>query len=407
MYIISIQLSFHSIFPGCHSVPQYLIDCSQFISIMPKQNIKKSKLYPLFCRHNSNYYNDNIANNNDDDDDNDDDLPLTSLLRSSLKKKSSLKEKKRRCTSESAFQSSNSLEAITKKKKSRNKNSNTLSTKESSHHPTSITHSTTDTTTTSNNVPPVNDLVSKNVIDHDDNTTLFHEKNVDSKSIPVNDNIRSELDIDRSQKAKKSDAVSNKRNNSSRHQRLLSDSAMDFIGQCDNIASDNIFSNNRCVGKKRNSNIVNKINARVINGSCLLHHHRCSMKNQRSKSFQSSLSSLPSCLLPKKWITPSWISLEQQQTIVDRNGNNVGGTIDHITWDSMGVLLAVASGRTISIYDWDMVRAADIKGRSERMRNCHGSKWNIPPIVQFMLPCPVGSLIWNPYNIDELAVGFR
>ena len=311
---------------------------------MPKQNIKKSKLYPLFCRHNSNYYNDNIDNNNDDDDDdNDDDLPLTSLLRSSLKKKSSLKEKKRRCTSESAFQSSNSLEAITKKKKSRNKNSNTLSTKESSHHPTSITHSTTDTTTTSNNVPPVNDHVSKNVIDHDDNTTLFHEKNVD---------IRSELDIDRSQEAKKSDAVSNKRNNSSRHQRLFSDSAMDFIGQCDNIASDNIFSNNRCVRKKRNSNIVNKINARVINGSCLLHHHRCSMKNQRSKSFQSSLSSLPSCLLPKKWITPSWISLEQQQTIIDRNGNNVGGTIDHITWDSMGVLLAVASGRTISIYDW-------------------------------------------------------
>ena len=84
-----------------------------------------------------------------------------------------------------------------------------------------------------------------------------------------------------------------------------------------------------------------------------------------------------------------------------------GGNIDHMTWDAMGVLLAVASDRTISIYDWDMLRAADIRGRSDRARSCQDSEFKIPPIAKFQLPQPASSLVWNPFEMDELAVGFR
>ena len=79
-----------------------------------------------------------------------------------------------------------------------------------------------------------------------------------------------------------------------------------------------------------------------------------------------------------------------------------------MAWDAMGVLLAVSSDRTIRIYDWDMLRAADIRGRSDRARNTNDhTEFKIPPIVNFQLPHPVSSLVWNPFEMDELAVGFR
>lgn len=78
-----------------------------------------------------------------------------------------------------------------------------------------------------------------------------------------------------------------------------------------------------------------------------------------------------------------------------------------MAWDTMGVLLAVSIGKIVSIYDWDMVRAADVQGRRDRARGCHESEWNIAPVVRLQVPCPVASLVWNPFNVDQLAVGFR
>ena len=74
----------------------------------------------------------------------------------------------------------------------------------------------------------------------------------------------------------------------------------------------------------------------------------------------------------------------------------------------MGVLLAVATAnKTIVIYDWDMVRAADMMGRKDRARSIKTSEWKLPPIVSFRVPHAVASLEWNPHEMDQLAVGFR
>jgi hypothetical protein len=114
-----------------------------------------------------------------------------------------------------------------------------------------------------------------------------------------------------------------------------------------------------------------------------------------------------------KWRIPSWVSLDQscsgnhQYHPMNGGGANTTRGIDHIVWDMMGVLLAVICNKSIRIYDWDMVRAADIQGRRDRVRNCHKSEWKIQPIISFQLPNPVSSLLWNPYNVDKLAVGFR
>jgi hypothetical protein len=75
--------------------------------------------------------------------------------------------------------------------------------------------------------------------------------------------------------------------------------------------------------------------------------------------------------------------------------------------------LAVASDNMIRIYDWDMVSAADNKGRNQRSRNKADPKnnpretWSIPPVLTFRVPQPVASLAWNPQDMDQLAVGLR
>jgi len=131
------------------------------------------------------------------------------------------------------------------------------------------------------------------------------------------------------------------------------------------------------------------------------------VQNQRSSIAPSS-----SIGWPKKWNIPSWISLEHPSMGHDASGSSTSiggghGTIDRMAWDATGVLLAVASDRTIGIYDWDVLRAADLRGRSDRARRCQDSGFRIPPIARFRVPQPVSSLVWNPFEPDELAVGFR
>jgi hypothetical protein len=111
-------------------------------------------------------------------------------------------------------------------------------------------------------------------------------------------------------------------------------------------------------------------------------------------------SKITSCVSqPKKWKCPSWVSLN-----VGPANKNV---IEHLAWDKMGVLLAVAADKWISIYDWDMVRAANMHGKNDRQRQIKDSEFKIPPILKFRVPSPVACLQWNPHNLDELAIGFR
>ena len=135
----------------------------------------------------------------------------------------------------------------------------------------------------------------------------------------------------------------------------------------------------------------------------------------------------------RQWRSPSWLNLEQSPSSSSRNS-----TIEHLAWDKMGVLLATASSdRTISIYDWDMVRSAHRQSLNEKQRfkaekkrrqlrvkddgleelpngkrshtstSPNRSQWSIPPILTFSVPHAVTSLSWNPHNLDQLAVGFQ
>jgi hypothetical protein len=104
---------------------------------------------------------------------------------------------------------------------------------------------------------------------------------------------------------------------------------------------------------------------------------------------------------PMKWKSPSWVTLEYNATTT---------TVKHICfcWDAMGVLVAIASSDNfIRIFDWDMIRAADRLGRSDRARLLSKSEYKMTPILQFQVPHPVTSLLWNPYHLDQLAMGFR
>ena len=83
----------------------------------------------------------------------------------------------------------------------------------------------------------------------------------------------------------------------------------------------------------------------------------------------------------------------------------------------MGVLLAVAAHSTIRIYDWDMVRAAYLQGQKDQQQRSKNRKNNsepqehsefvIPPVLQFRVPNAVATLKWNPWNEDQLIVGYR
>mmetsp|Transcript_13469 Transcript_13469/g.15390 ORF Transcript_13469/g.15390 Transcript_13469/m.15390 type:complete len:769 (-) Transcript_13469:64-2370(-) len=370
----------------------------------------------------------------EDDDDYDDNLPLISLMRS----EQSTKEKKRRLEYVSAYaanaccienENDNPHTVTTnnnknqKKKKNMGKENAFIRSKESMYPRIAVEVATATTTTTTNTAA----TATSNSRERNSHVTRSNNRSgcdtyVEFETIASN---KSEVKKDRlslsSPQNTKSETATIK--NRSRPRRFYSDSAMDFIAPSDRSksisnnnkqqdeiqqycsnSSDSIANNNN----NRNRNIVSKIDARITNGGNLL-QHRHSLPSQRSSSQSPGH-------WPKKWKTPSWISLVQKPLMgggfgLNRsNGNGSGngsGSIDHMTWDAMGVLLAVATGRTISIYDWDIFRAADIQGRSDCVRNCPESEWKIPPIVQFSLPSPVASLVWNPYNMDELAVGFR
>ena len=184
-------------------------------------------------------------------------------------------------------------------------------------------------------------------------------------------------------------------------QRHYSDTAMDYV------APNQSQQESGQSQVRRVNNVVHKLNRRIINGGCLPRNPL----NQQYSPFGNSrivpnkISSLTSSYCwPRKWRIPSWISLSQQSM-----GSHISGgkNIDHFAWDPMGVLLAVAIDRTITIFDWDMFRAANMRGRSDRARKNLESEFKIPPVVTFRLQQPVASLVWNPFEIDELAVGFR
>jgi hypothetical protein len=111
---------------------------------------------------------------------------------------------------------------------------------------------------------------------------------------------------------------------------------------------------------------------------------------------------------PPSWRIPSWIDLCPGNSLTRNPG------IKSLAWDEMGVLLAAyCDDRCIRIYDWDTVVAADLKGRNRRMRQVAEKKkdtecFSIEPILVFPFPFGLVSFLkWNPFNVDELAVGTR
>lgn len=127
-------------------------------------------------------------------------------------------------------------------------------------------------------------------------------------------------------------------------------------------------------------------------------------------------SRIPSRLAqPKKWKTPSWVRLGQPPCVGGHYSSS--RKIDHFAWDTMGILLAVASHSTIRIYDWDIVRAAYLQGQKDQQhhskkkrkhaREVERSEFVIPPVLQFRVANAIASLKWNPFNEDQLIVGYR
>jgi hypothetical protein len=111
---------------------------------------------------------------------------------------------------------------------------------------------------------------------------------------------------------------------------------------------------------------------------------------------------------PPTWKIPSWIDLCPGNSAARNSG------IKSLAWDEMGVLLAAyCDDRCIRIYDWDMVVAANVKGRNLRTRQAAYNKKDteclmIEPILVFPFPFGHVSLLkWNPFNADELAVTNR
>jgi hypothetical protein len=111
---------------------------------------------------------------------------------------------------------------------------------------------------------------------------------------------------------------------------------------------------------------------------------------------------------PHAWKIPSWIDLCPGNSSARNSG------IKSLAWDEMGVLLAAyCDDRCIRIYDWDMVVAANVKGRNRRTRQAAYNKKDteclmIEPILVFQFPFGhVSVLKWNPFHPDELAVATR
>jgi hypothetical protein len=113
------------------------------------------------------------------------------------------------------------------------------------------------------------------------------------------------------------------------------------------------------------------------------------------------------------WKPTSWIQFDDVDAQRLRLSSSKGNCL--MAWDKLGVLLAVSSDSVIRVYDWDMVRAADVRGRNLRAKGQSGGAFAIEPILRFPVrayanhnrSCQVTVLTWNPYQSDELIVGTR
>jgi hypothetical protein len=121
------------------------------------------------------------------------------------------------------------------------------------------------------------------------------------------------------------------------------------------------------------------------------------------------------------WSVPSWLQLVQHA-----GASAYQSSVSKVAWDKSGELLAVAfdaSGAScgnpvVAVYNWDMVLAADVRGRCQQQRSLHLQERPPPIAVELLVPVltiPIPSqsgrsvsvLEWNPFNVDELAVGLR
>jgi hypothetical protein len=123
--------------------------------------------------------------------------------------------------------------------------------------------------------------------------------------------------------------------------------------------------------------------------------------------FRSTVGSQSRMFVPNlQWRTASWLKFYD----VSAPSFQFSKTYSRMAWDKDGVLLAVSSDSLVRIYDWDMVRWADVKARNLRAKK-EGGEFAVEPILLFQIrssnntPCNVTFLSWSPYNSDELIVG--
>jgi hypothetical protein len=121
------------------------------------------------------------------------------------------------------------------------------------------------------------------------------------------------------------------------------------------------------------------------------------------------------------WSVPSWLQLVQHA-----GASAFQSSVSKVAWDKAGELLAVAfepspascGNPVVAVYNWDMVLAADLRGRCQQQRSLHREERPFPRSVELLVPdltIPIPSqsgrsvsiLEWNPFNVDELAVGLR
>jgi hypothetical protein len=121
------------------------------------------------------------------------------------------------------------------------------------------------------------------------------------------------------------------------------------------------------------------------------------------------------------WSVPSWLQLVQHA-----GASAYQSSVSKVAWDKSGELLAVAfdasaascGNPVVAVYNWDMVLAADVRGRCQQQRSLYLQERPSPIAVELLVPVltiPIPSqsgrsvsvLEWNPFNVDELAVGLR
>ena len=163
-----------------------------------------------------------------------------------------------------------------------------------------------------------------------------------------------------------------------RPRRIYSDSSMEFIPNNSNVKENTI-----------KNNLISQLIRRTTHGGQQL--------TFRSTHSTSNPASSITPAIPKiRWKIPKRVSLSL----------HAGSKPQHLAWDRLGILLAVAySDQWIRIYDWDMVRAAELSGSRERSDS--SVLFKLPPVCQFRAPQAVSCLQWNQHDMDELAIGFR